>query len=121
MEQTPSWGRRRVKLQCGLHQESQEPGPDKKKYRAPMVYLKFTNDDFATLDVSALYTEIDDDGWVRRELGVGADGVVEHQIVPSIEQPGWFGLARLSQAMLESNVTRQEFELLWEQGELSPG
>ena len=78
-----------------------------------MIYLKWTPNELATLQVSALYTEVDEDGWVQRELGVGSNGVVEHQLIPSSEEPGWFGLSRLSLAMLASNVTRDEFELLW--------
>jgi hypothetical protein len=78
-----------------------------------MIYLKWTRNELATLEVSALYTEIDEDGWVQSEVGVGADGVVEHQLVPSREQPGWFGLSRLSQVMLTSNVSKAEFESLW--------
>jgi hypothetical protein len=78
-----------------------------------MIYLKWTANELATLEVSALYTEIDEDGWVQRELGVDADGAVAHHLVPSLEDPGWFGLSRLSRAMLASNVTRAEFESLW--------
>lgn len=85
-----------------------------------MIYLKWTPNELATLEVSALYTEIDEDGWVQRELGIAADGSIEHQLVPSVEQPGWFGLSRLSQVMLESNITRAEFESLWDFGQSNP-
>jgi hypothetical protein len=78
-----------------------------------MIYLKWTTSELATLEHDALYTEIDEDGWVQRELGVGADGEVAYQITTSCEEPGWFGLSRLSQAMLASNVSRSEFESLW--------
>jgi hypothetical protein len=78
-----------------------------------MIYLKWTRNELATLELSALYTEIDEDGWVQRELGVTTEGVVEHQLIPSLDQPGWFGLSRLSQSMLASNVSRDEFEHLW--------
>ena len=78
-----------------------------------MIYLKWTNRELATLDGNVLYTEIDEDGWVQRELGVAANGEVTHQITPSGDEPGWFGLSRLSQAMLASNVSRSEFESLW--------
>jgi len=78
-----------------------------------MIYLKWTPDELVTLEHDALYTEIDEDGWVQRELGVGADGRVTHQIVPSSDELGWFGLSRLSFAMLTSNVSRGEFERLW--------
>jgi hypothetical protein len=86
-----------------------------------MIYLKWTRNELATLTVSALYTEIDEDGWVQRELGVTTDGVVEHQLIPSHESPGWFGLSRLSRSMLASNVSRDEFEALWATGNGSEG
>jgi hypothetical protein len=30
--------------------------------------------------MDALYTEVDDDGWVQREVGIGANGLVIHQL-----------------------------------------
>lgn len=76
--------------------------------------MKWTPLELATLETPALYTEVDEDGWVQRELTVAADGSVAEQLVPSNEQPGWFGLTRL--VVLESNVTKDEFESLWETG-----
>ncbi|HEY3516557.1 MAG TPA: hypothetical protein VGL98_05870 [Gammaproteobacteria bacterium] len=81
-----------------------------------MFYLKWTPSELATLRAGALYTEVDEDGWVQRELGIGEDGLVTHQLVPTDARPGWFGLARLSFAMLDSNVTKAEFESLWHAG-----
>jgi hypothetical protein len=81
-----------------------------------MIYMKWTQSDLATLETPALYTEVDEDGWVQRELGVGADGAVSHQLIPSHKRPGWFGLARISSLMLQSNVTQAEFETLWKSG-----
>ena len=72
--------------------------------------------ELATLRAGALYTEVDEDGWVQRELGIGADGLITHQLIPTDARPGWFGLARLSFAMLDSNVTKAEFESLWHAG-----
>jgi hypothetical protein len=83
---------------------------------AQMIYLKWTPSELATLQVGALYTEVDEDGWVQRELGIGDDGLITHQLVPSDSRPGWFGLARLSLIMLTSNVTKAEFESLWHAG-----
>lgn len=81
-----------------------------------MIYVKWTRSELATLKMPALYTEVDEDGWVQRELVVDDDGTVAEQLVPSSSCPGWFGLARLSSVMLQSNVTRAEFESLWESG-----
>jgi hypothetical protein len=84
--------------------------------RRRMFYLKWTPSDLATLRAGALYTEVDEDGWVQRELGIGDDGLITHQLIPSDARPGWFGLVRLSFAMLDSNVTKAEFESLWHAG-----
>jgi len=84
--------------------------------RHAMIYLKWTPSELATLRAGALYTEIDEDGWVQRELGIGDDGLITHQLVPCDARPGWFGLARLSLVMLTSNVTKAEFESLWHAG-----
>lgn len=81
-----------------------------------MIYMKWTPCELATLRAGALYTEVDEDGWVQRELGVGEDGLITHQLVPSDSHPGWFGLTRLSLVMLTSNVTKAEFESLWHAG-----
>ncbi|MGW8369475.1 MAG: hypothetical protein ACWGPN_12460 [Gammaproteobacteria bacterium] len=81
-----------------------------------MIYLKWTQEERATLEMPALYTEVDEDGFVQRELLVDDDGRVAGQLVPSLKQPGWFGLTRLSFAMLESNVSKTEFESLWHAG-----
>jgi len=78
-----------------------------------MIYLKWTSAELATLRDDALYTEIDEDGWVQREVAITPQGTVSHQAIPSLEQPGWFGLSRLSAPMLESNITRGEFERIW--------
>jgi len=81
-----------------------------------MIYLKWTQSDLATLEMDALYTEVDDDGWVQREVGVCSEGLVIHQLTPSTTRPGWFGLARLSLLMLNSNVSKVEFESFWAAG-----
>jgi hypothetical protein len=81
-----------------------------------MIYMKWTQRELATLDMPALYTEVDEDGWVQRELTVGTDGVVADQLVPCTKRPGWFGLARISVLMLESNVSKAEFESRWDSG-----
>jgi hypothetical protein len=81
-----------------------------------MIYLKWTQSELATLEMDALYTEVDEDGWVQREIGVRSDGLVIHQLTPSTVRPGWFGLARLSRLMLNSNVTKTEFEAFWAAG-----
>jgi len=81
-----------------------------------MIYIKWTPTELATLETPALYTEVDEDGWVMRELTLAEDGTVVEQLVPSSAEPGWFGLARLSLVMLENNVSKDEFESLWEAG-----
>ena len=85
-----------------------------------MIYLKWTRSELVTLDMHALYTEVDEDGWIQRELGIASDGLVIHQLTPTSSDPGWFGLARLSQLMLSSNVSKAEFEALWNTGADDP-
>lgn len=86
-----------------------------------MIYLKWTPRELVTLQVPALYTEVDEDGWVQREMGVSSDGRVAHQLIPNNTEPGWFGLTRLSLVMLTSNVTKAEFETLWAAGSEAAG
>jgi hypothetical protein len=52
-----------------------------------MFYLKWTSSELATLSAGALYTEVDEDGWVQRELGIGDDGLITHQLVPCDARP----------------------------------
>ena len=88
-----------------------------------MIYLKWTSSELASLELealSALYTEVDEDGWVQREVGVCSQGLVVHQLTPTTHRPGWFGLARLSRLMLNSNVTKTEFESFWSAGRSGP-
>ena len=49
-----------------------------------MYYLKWTPSELATLRAGARSTEVDEDGWVQRELGIGAHGLITHQLVPTI-------------------------------------
>jgi len=85
-----------------------------------MIYLKWTRSELATLEMDALYTEVDDDGWVQREIGIGSNGLVIHHLTPTTGRPGWFGLARLSSLMLNSNVSKREFEAFWDAGSFPP-
>ena len=79
-----------------------------------MFYLKWTRRELECLSMEALYTEVDADGWVQRELGLADGGLVVHQLSVTETQAGWFGLARLSSVMLSSNVSKDEFEALWD-------
>ncbi len=79
-----------------------------------MFYLKWTQRELESLSMEALYTEVDADGWVQRELGLASGGMVVHQLAVAGDQAGWFGLARLSRVMLSSNVSKDEFEALWD-------
>lgn len=85
-----------------------------------MFYLKWTRRELESLSMDALYTEVDADGWVQRELGVAPDGLVIHQLAVAGTQAGWFGLARLSGVMLSSNVSKDEFEALWDAADAPP-
>lgn len=84
-----------------------------------MIYLKWTSAELATLREDALYTEVDEDGWVQREVAVTPEGAIVHRLVPTLERPGWFGLSRLSMPMLDGNITQGEFERIWRLGSRS--
>ena len=86
-----------------------------------MIYMKWTTDELATLKSSVLYTEVDEDGWVQRELTLSPDGRIAEKLVPTRNRPGWFGLTRLSRVMLEENVSKAEFESLWLAGASGAG
>jgi hypothetical protein len=81
-----------------------------------MIYLKWTSAELATLREDALYTEVDEDGWVQREVAVTPEGAIVHRLVPTLESPGWFGLSRLAMPMLDGNITQGEFERIWRLG-----
>lgn len=78
--------------------------------------MKWTTDELVTLESSVLYTEVDDEGWVQRELTLSPDGRIAERLVPTSRRPGWFGLTRLCRVMLEENVSKAEFESLWQAG-----
>jgi hypothetical protein len=59
---------------------------------------------------------VDIGGTKTEAVAVADDGSVANQLIPSHKRPGWFGLARLSFPMLESNVSKAEFESLWQAG-----
>lgn len=81
-----------------------------------MLYLKWTVSELATLDLGELYTEVDEDGWVQRELGVDYDGSVTHVLVPTTARPGWFGATRVAQATFGNRISKAEFDTLWKAG-----
>ena len=81
-----------------------------------MIYVKWTRSELATLKKPALYTEVDEDGWVQRELTINDDGSVAMQHIPSTSEPGWFGLTRLALPAMSGNVSKAEFESLWQSG-----
>ena len=112
----PRYVRLRRLIRAGRYTRRKQEPSTKDGLSHPMIYLKWTPSELATLRAGALYTEIDEDGWVQRELGIGDDGLITHQLVPCNARPGWFGLARLSLVMLTSNVTKAEFESLWHAG-----
>ena len=60
-----------------------------------MIYMKWTRSELITLEMDALYTEVDEDGWVQREVGVASDGLVVHQLIPSGAAPGWVGCSHI--------------------------
>lgn len=81
-----------------------------------MHYVSWTCNDITGLDVSALLTEIDEAGFVLREIGLDEKGSVVHKC-PSSEfklgERGYFDLAKVATLNLESDIKQETFQELW--------
>ena len=89
----------------------------KRKTGKTMYYFRWTQCDLETLRMHALYTEIDADGWVQREVGIAENGAIIHQAPSVAGERGLFDLARIATEILRSNISEAEFESLWETAE----
>jgi hypothetical protein len=87
-------------------------------------YLKWTSIDilnlFSKSSINVLYTEVDSDGKVLREIGVDVKGIVVHKF-PSDFFPdgryGFFDLQRIQTPLEENQLQKEAFEKLWNKGE----
>ncbi len=89
-----------------------------------MYYRKWTEDDLQGLKsiggLVTLYTEIDSEGNVRRELGLDETGKVIHRFPSSLFPHGQYGLfdnQKVSVSGLTLSTARDEFERLWRQAD----
>lgn len=85
-----------------------------------MIYIKWTEQDIAKLnafdEISVLYTAIDSEGNVQKEIGLNNEGKAVHKS-PSNNYPyGKYGIFDNQKVILSNdntNITEEEFENLW--------
>ncbi len=85
-----------------------------------MLYIKWTEQDIAELSafdkIYFLYTEIDDDGNVRKEIGIDNHGNIIHKS-PSTKYPygeyGIFDNQKVAISDRKSDLSKDEFYKLW--------
>lgn len=85
-----------------------------------MLYIKWTERDIVELSaftkITILYTEINDDGQVNKEIGLNSDGEIIHKC-PSTEYPfgeyGIFDNQKVTISDLKSNFSKDEFYQFW--------
>lgn len=80
-----------------------------------MIYLKWTQDEAEfPQSIRVVYTEVDAEGRVHREIGVDRSGAVVHK-KPSAAYPngrdGFF--YRIDLPSVASSIAQAEFEKLW--------
>ena len=86
-----------------------------------MLYIKWTEQDIAELsafdEIAILYTEIDNEGDVHKEIGLNNDGKLIHKS-PSAGYPygeyGIFDNQKVAISDRRSNFSKEEFYKLWE-------
>jgi hypothetical protein len=82
-----------------------------------MIYLKWDSSTFLGLEkvegMQAMYTEVDDNGVVRREVGLDRAGRVVHRF-PSAGRLGERGLFDLVPVTAgKANMNEREFSAIW--------
>lgn len=84
-----------------------------------MYYCKWAEDEVVPLrldDIVSLYTEIDSEGNVLRELGLNKDGQIVHKCPSGAYKYGTYGLfdnVTVAITSSRSFITKDEFERLW--------
>ena len=85
-----------------------------------MHYRKWDEDDAQGIQsisgMVVLYTELDNDGNVRREIGFNKSDEVVHRFPSRLYRYGTYGLFDNQKVVIidgYSNVTKDEFEKLW--------
>jgi len=86
-----------------------------------MLYIRWTEQDIAELsafsEITILYTEINDEGEVLKEIGLNNEGKIIHKS-PSTGYPygeyGIFDNQKVAISGRKSNFSKDEFYQLWE-------
>lgn len=86
-----------------------------------MYYYKWSEKEIQQLQsvggMVNLYTEIDPDGNVRREIGLNQSGKVIHKFPSNLYPNGRYGLFDNQKVIVtdrSSTIAKDEFEKLWE-------
>jgi hypothetical protein len=83
-----------------------------------MLYLKWTKKDgdisILNLDICMLFTEVDENGRVTREIGLNNVNEVIYKCPSEMEQYGVFDLSRIEVHGKSNDISKEKFELLWE-------
>lgn len=82
-----------------------------------MLYLKWTEQDIADLDkfyeIAVLYTALDMDGNVKKEIGINNKGEVVHRAPSKTSRYGIFENQKVILSNDQKKVTKNIFDDLW--------
>jgi hypothetical protein len=89
-----------------------------------MRYVKWTGLDIEGLDsiaeITVLYTEIDDNGDIIRELGMNKNGTIVHKFPSHSGKYGKYGVfdgQKVIVSDLHSDISKEDFDRMWEMEE----
>ena len=77
-----------------------------------MYYLKIIDDP----DFSEIYLEVNDNGDVKREIGFNSSGKTIHKCPSDDFKDGTYGafdLSRFDTSNLKNDISKEDFERLW--------
>ncbi len=86
-----------------------------------MFYCKWNESNICGLNhnfgISILFTEIDDEGSVKREVGIDESNNVVHMFPSASFSSGVYGIfdnEKVDISSLRSDISKDDFERLWE-------
>lgn len=84
-----------------------------------MLYLRWTEQDIADLgkfhNIAVLYTAIDTEGNVKKEIGLDKNGKVVHRAPSSSSNYGIFDNQRVIISSGQAKVSKEVFDNLWKE------
>ena len=82
-----------------------------------MLYVKWGEHNIKGLEskdgISILYTEIDDEGTVSREIGLDSNGDVVHKAPTDRDKYGIFDIQKVDVSRYTNGIDPAEFDKLW--------